>query len=35
MVDDSYSRYTKRQFEKSFYAKAIEQGAMFVEDIQS
>ena len=31
MVDGSFSHYTKRQFERSFYAKAIQQGALFLE----
>ena len=31
MVDGSRSRYTKRQFERSFYAKAIKGGAMILD----
>ncbi len=33
MVDGSYSQYTKRQFERSFYAKAILLGAMILDGI--
>jgi hypothetical protein len=35
MVDGSFTKYTKRQFEKSFYAVAITRGAMVLEEIFS